>query len=156
MRVGRQIASTADSSAWWLADWLLFGESHFSDRYRKAIDETSLDYQTLRNYAWVGRHFDRSRRRDRLSFQHHSEVAALPREEQDLWLDRAERGGWSRTEMRRQLRAHRKAGLDPAEQSTELRLEVSTQQLQRWLLAAGASALDVTDWAVRILDSFAR
>jgi hypothetical protein len=147
---------TTESSAWWLADWLLFGESHFSDRYRKAIDETSLDYQTLRNYAWVGRHFDRSRRRARLSFQHHAEVAALPSDEQDLWLDRAERGGWSRTELRRQLRAHRNNGLDPAEQPVELRLELSSQQWQRWLMAAGASALEVTDWAVRILDAIAR
>ena len=41
-----------------------------------------LDYQTLRNYAWVARRFAMSRRRDTLSFGHHAEVPALPEPEQ--------------------------------------------------------------------------
>jgi hypothetical protein len=45
-----------------------------------------------------------SRRRDKLSFQHHAEVAPLPEPDQDLWLNRAERLGWSLSELRRQLR----------------------------------------------------
>ena len=34
--------------------------------------------------------FDLSRRRDKLSFGHHAELAALPEHEQDEWLDQAE------------------------------------------------------------------
>ena len=49
-----------------------------------------LDYQTLRNYAWVARRFPAGRRRAGVSFAHHAEVARLPEPEQDYWLRRAE------------------------------------------------------------------
>jgi hypothetical protein len=103
-QVGQQLLVTAESSVWWIADWLLYGETTFHDRYREAITRTSLDYQTLRNYVWVARRFDLSRRRDNLSFGHHAEVAALNRPEQDFWLRKADELGWSRNELRRQVR----------------------------------------------------
>ena len=71
-------------AAWCLGDWLVFGEQAYAGRYRQAIERTSLDYQTLGNYAWVAKRFSLSRRRDELSFGHHSEVAALPEPEQDF------------------------------------------------------------------------
>src|SRR5581483_2680626 len=83
-RVGQHIALIENASSWWLGDWLVYGQHKFPDRYRKIMAETSLDYQTLRNYAWVARRFHPSRRRDRLSFQHHVTVAPLPESEQDL------------------------------------------------------------------------
>src|SRR5215471_21732183 len=55
--IGNQLISLADSSAWWIADWLVYGEDTFKDRYLEAIARTSLNYQTLRNYAWVARRF---------------------------------------------------------------------------------------------------
>ena len=75
--------------------WLVYGESQFKDRYEEAIRRTSLNYQTLRNYTWVARRFDLSRRRDNLSFGHHAEVAALDPPEQEFWLRKAEKYGWS-------------------------------------------------------------
>ncbi|MFC7100812.1 LmbU family transcriptional regulator [Nonomuraea rubra] len=77
-KVGQQIWRISDSSTWWLGDWLVYGQRRFPDRYQRAIEETSLDYQTLRNYAWVARKFSPGRRRASLSLQHHAEVAALP------------------------------------------------------------------------------
>jgi hypothetical protein len=64
--------------------WLIHGENAYSGRYRDAIEQTSLDYQTLRNYAWVARSLPLSRRRDTLSFAHHAEVARPPECEQDF------------------------------------------------------------------------
>src|SRR4051794_9657427 len=69
--LGRQIFVISDSSAWWLGDWLIYGQSEYPDRYKHAIAETNLDYQTLRNYAWVARRFVPGRRREKVSFQHH-------------------------------------------------------------------------------------
>ncbi|HXT90009.1 MAG TPA: LmbU family transcriptional regulator, partial [Trebonia sp.] len=83
--IGEQLFSLADSTTWWIADWLAYGETSFHDRYRDAIRWTSLKYQTLRNYAWIARRFDMSRRHDKLSFGHHAEVAALDQPEQDYW-----------------------------------------------------------------------
>src|ERR1700722_7401923 len=77
VHVGRQIAVIADSSAWWLGDWLLYGECSYPDRYRRAIEETSLNPQTLRNYAWVERKVPPSRLLDKLSVQHHMEGGPL-------------------------------------------------------------------------------
>src|SRR4051794_11467426 len=113
---GRRVARISSRSCWWLGDWLLFGQRTFPNRYRAACDATSLDYQTLRNYAWVAGHVDVSRRRYTLSFQHHAEVAALHGAAQDLWLQRAEAGGWSRNELRRRLAAERRLTAEPEPQ----------------------------------------
>ena len=77
--LGCRVALVANCSAWWLGDWLLYGEQAYGDHYEQAIADTSLGYQTLRNYAWVARKFPMSRRRDTLSFGHHAEVAAARR-----------------------------------------------------------------------------
>ncbi len=103
--VGVHLRDISSSSAWWLADWLIFGEESYGSRYRAALDRTGLDYQTLRNYAWVARRFEHARRRETLSFAHHAEVAHLSVPEQDYWLRKAERENWSRNELRRQVRA---------------------------------------------------
>ncbi|WP_229853128.1 LmbU family transcriptional regulator, partial [Streptomyces albospinus] len=134
--IGQKISRISDSSTWWLGDWLIYGRNRFPERYRRAIAETSLDYQTLRNYAWIARKFAVSRRRGALSFQHHAEVAALSEDEQDLWLGRAEEGNWSRNELRQRLK--------PAQAGTEavpvavdsIKLQISQDQKKRWEVAA--------------------
>jgi len=95
-RAGRQLSRIVDSSAWWLGDWLVFGKSNYSDCYQLAIQRAGLRYQTLRNYAWVARRVPVSRRRAKLTFQHHAEIASLPIEEQNRLLDSTTRGCRSR------------------------------------------------------------
>lgn len=102
--LGTELFSFADSSTWWIADWLVYGESVFHDRYEEAIKRTSLSYQTLRNYSWVARAFPLSRRRPGLSFSHHLEVVALDEPEQDYWLRKAKELDWSRNKLRREIR----------------------------------------------------
>jgi len=103
--IGAQLAVAASSSAWCLGDWLVYGQAAYAGRYREAVERTDLDYQTLRNYAWVAGRFELSRRREALSFGHHAEVAALPGPEQDFWLRKAEEFGWPVMRMRREVRA---------------------------------------------------
>jgi hypothetical protein len=153
-QIGQQIHIISDASAWWIGDWLRFGRDKYPDRYKRAIGETSLEYQTLRNYAWVAGRFDASRRRDGLSFQHHLEVAALPQAEQDLWLERAERSGWSRNDLRLHLRGN-SAPFPPLPMSA-VRLCIPQERRQRWQDAAQKAQLDLPDWISGILDRAAQ
>ncbi|GAA2882285.1 hypothetical protein GCM10010517_45440 [Streptosporangium fragile] len=161
-RIGHQISLISDSSAWWLGDWLVYGENEYTDRYKRAVEESSLDIQTLRNYAWVARRFPVSRRRDRLSLQHHAEVAALPEHEQTLWLDRAERFGWSRNRLRNQIKAHRTAALAGTGQGQQaappkavIHIDVPAEQEQTWRDAARRMNRSVEEWARLVLTQVA-
>ncbi|MDQ7803516.1 LmbU family transcriptional regulator [Amycolatopsis sp. A133] len=151
-RAGYQLSGIADSSAWCLGDWLIYGKTHYADRYKLAVDAVALDYQTLRNYAWVARRFDSGRRRDRLSFQHHAEVAALPVEEQEKWLDRAVESMWSVKHLRAQLKGERTAGRGRAAGLLLPRIEVARARFQRWQAAAENSGADLDHWMVSMLD----
>jgi hypothetical protein len=104
-QLGTKLFSFADSSTWWIADWLVYGETTFHDRYEEAIKRTSLSYQTLRNYTWVARRFPLPRRCQGLSFSHHLEVVALQQHEQDYWLRKAEEQHWSRNKLRGEVRS---------------------------------------------------
>ncbi len=160
--VGKQILLIADSSTWWLGDWLVFGEDRFPDRYLRAVSGTRLNYGTLRNYAWVARRFEVSRRHDGLSFHHHLEVAALPEAEQDLWLNRAEELKWSKNKLRSELRASRgSAGPDPGGEVADLRCQrekvqlqvpVTHEQKQRWQEAAERAQSQLAGWITDVVD----
>jgi hypothetical protein len=154
--LGARIAGMASACAWCLGDWLVYGERSYGQRYKTALETTPLDYQTLRNYAWVARTFPLSRRRDRLSFQHHAEVAALPEPQQELWLARAERLRWSRNELRRQLRELRalESRVDGGE-AVVLRVAITSDREQRWRRAAAAHDERLADWLSRAADAAA-
>ncbi|MBP2473501.1 hypothetical protein JOF53_002373 [Crossiella equi] len=153
-RLGRQIFIISDASGWWLGDWLIYGQKQYPDCYKRAIAETALDYQTLRNYAWVARRFHPSRRRARLSFQHHAEVASLPEQEQDTWLAQAERSGWSRNELRRQIKLMRDPGAG-AKEITHIQMKLITEQKQLWQEAAQRQDQDLLAWIFTVLDTAA-
>jgi hypothetical protein len=153
-RIGRHIFAISDSSAWWLGDWLIYGQYQYPDRYKRAIEETALDYQTLRNYAWVARRYPESRRRAAVSFQHHAELASLPAEQQDEWLDRAEKFSWSRNELRRRVRASRE-NTTPASDILRIQMNIPSDRKQRWAAAASAARQDLAGWIVANLDNAA-
>ncbi|MEU8652069.1 LmbU family transcriptional regulator [Streptomyces sp. NPDC048737] len=182
-RIGASLRELTNSSAWWLADWLIFGEAAYGlRRYREAIERTGLDYQTLRNYAWVARRFEHHRRRDSLSFAHHAEVTRLSPPEQDYWLRRAEQQKWSRNELRRAVRAglaeqHHRTDVPPgggdekqevprpAESAgadkhprkvTTLTIELSVGQLDHYAEVAAAHGLPVDKWVAQVLEAAER
>ena len=151
-QLGARIAMRANASLWWLGDWLAFGQDKYGRRYREALALTGLDYQTLRNYAVVARRFDLSRRRDKLSFQHHAELSALDDEDQDRWLAQAESAGWSRNELRRRVR-RQLADRSPAPSPVRLVLDEGRRAL--WQQAALREECDLEAWMVRTLDEAA-
>jgi len=152
--LGRRVAIVADSSAWWIGDWLIFGQHVYGNRYRRAAAETGLDYQTLRNYAWVAARFTPSRRRDMLSFGHHAEVASLCEDDQDAWLRRCLVERWSRNELRRRLRAAR-AAAEGRPLQTSIELRVPPERRERWEEAASAEGRDLASWIEDVVDNAA-
>lgn len=180
LAIGRCLSAAASSSAWCLGDWLQYGEISFSGRYKEAVEQTSLDYQTLRNYAWVARKFPLSRRRDTLSFGHHAEVASLSEPEQGFWLRKAEELSWSRNRLRRELRSSLKErslpgsaeapvvwagtsgtdkaqGLPPGAGSAEVltvEISVSTEQLEDYKSRARRAGIGLESWILLALNAY--
>ena len=153
--LGCRLAHVSSASAWALGDWLMFGQRNFSGRYRLALQETNLDYQTLRNYAWVAGRFTHSRRRDGLSFQHHAEVASMTEPEQELWLRRAESERWSRNELRRRVRMHRSSPHRQRSALVVMRFEVPPEAERRWRRAAASKHLPLQEWLRAVADDAA-
>jgi hypothetical protein len=105
-RLGGQIAATHAE---------LFVSAHPQQRARRdARRKAALDYQTLANLKWVSASIEVSRRREKLSWTHHSEVAALPSGEQDEWLDLAEQNTWTVRELRQRIRGRHETQLGRA------------------------------------------
>jgi hypothetical protein len=151
-QVGRKISAIANCAAWCLGDWLVYGQYKYGERYRTVAAAVNLDFQTLRNYAWVARRYELDRRRERLSFQHHAEVAAVAAEERERWLDLAEENQWSRNELRRHLRAGRGGVLPPAAGLALPQLSIAAERIARWRDAAQRLDRDLEDWIVVTLD----
>lgn len=95
---------------WWLGDLLNQGSQLFGEKYAQAEAETGFDPGTLANIASVCDRVAAERRRVRLSFAHHVEVAKLAPAEQSKWLEKAEKMGWTRAELRRQLKGTTTSG----------------------------------------------
>jgi hypothetical protein len=148
--IGRRIAVVTDSAAWWIGDWLAFGRRFYPGRYKAALAMTGLDYQTLRNYAWVASRFTPSRRDDRLSFGHHAELASLPDEEADEWLARCAAEHWSRRTLRSELR--QALGRGPDRASVAVALAARRDQIQRWATAADTVGTPLEEWIAGALD----
>lgn len=167
--IGRKLGEMAESTAWAIGDWVFYGQWEYGKRYEEALAVTGLDYQTLRNYASVAGRFDLSRRRDKLSLQHHATVAALPPKEQDRWLDLAEREKLSLHDLRDRIRGvpnktngGASAASLPAEATREgsaelahLTLTVEAERAQAWEAAAQRQGRRVSEWAVAVLDQAA-
>ncbi|MFC0435405.1 LmbU family transcriptional regulator [Kutzneria buriramensis] len=153
-RTGRQLAHIVDSSAWWLGDWLVFGKKNYSDRYERAIRAVGLRYQTLRNYAWVARRFDLKRRRPKLSFQHHAEVASLPLTDQEWLLDKAERAKWTTKQLRNAIQNVRNGETEDSKPPTSIdgRIEVPNNRMKIWQRAANHSGVEFQNWVLETLD----
>lgn len=101
---GSKLGQFQRAAAWWIGDWLNYGERCYGETYAQGIEVTGLEYSTLQSFVWVSSRVEMLRRRNNLSWSHHREVAALEPDEQDEWLTRAETGDWSKAELRRQLR----------------------------------------------------
>jgi len=107
-QTGEMLGRINRANAWWIGDWVNYGEHSYGEKYAQAIDVTGLEYGTVAQYAWVASKV--TSRLDNLSFSHHQEVAGLEPEDQATWLQRALEAGWSKAQLR--------AAIKEAKQST--------------------------------------
>jgi len=108
-RIGEQLQSAHRMLAWWIGDWYNAGEEYHGEVFAQVLDATSLDPDTVLQYARVCRQVVHDRRRMTLSFSHHREVSDLKPVEQTRWLDKAETETWSCHRLRRELARHTRA-----------------------------------------------
>lgn len=107
---GRRLGMAGRNVGWWIGDWLRFGNAAYGERYSRAAQVTGYDAQTLMNMVYVASQVAVDRRRAGLSWSHHAEVAALPAEQQDTWLARAEQDRLSVRDLREAIRRERRRG----------------------------------------------
>jgi hypothetical protein len=109
LEYGKRLGALGRGVAWWLGDWLRYGNERYGEKYSRATRVTGYDAQSLMNMNYVASRFEPARRRKGLSWSHHVEVAALDPAEQDQWLDLAEAERLSVHSLRLELRARRRA-----------------------------------------------
>jgi hypothetical protein len=117
-RAGRRMSVIDRASQWWIGDWLRYGTQRWGEKYTQAAKITGYDVPSLRNMAWIASEFEISRRRDTLTWSHHSAVAALEPEEQERWLDRASDERLSVADLRGELRAFHRLQRDDRSPTT--------------------------------------
>lgn len=107
LSLGRRLLAGQQRVNWWIGDWWAFGGHQYGRRAEMAAEGVfGKEFQSLADIASVCRSFQSSRRREVLSFTHHREVAALPPEEADTLLDKAEAEGLSTRELRKEVMAY--------------------------------------------------
>jgi hypothetical protein len=103
LRQGSRLGLAGRNAAWWIGDWLQYGTARYGTKYSAAARVTGYDRQTLMNMVYVAGRFEFSRRREDLSWSHHAELASLEAEQQERWLDHAERERLSVRDLREEL-----------------------------------------------------
>lgn len=150
--LGAYLGEIKKRSSWYLGDWLNFGASGvYDERYAQALKETGLRYETLTNYAWVCRQVVRSRRRDRLPFGVHAEVASMEPREQVEWLAAAEANEWTTTQIREAIREakEKSASLTTAPEPAPTTLSARQTVEGARSLASVRGALETTETLAR-------
>jgi len=98
--IGCTLQQMERSVAWWIGDWLLYGERCYGERCYQAVEETTgYKLDRIRNYAWVAEKVPDSTRVASLPWTMHREVAALEPEQQVEMLALAETQGLSTREL---------------------------------------------------------
>jgi hypothetical protein len=115
---GRRLGVLGRVSNWLIGDWVRAGIAQWGERYAEASKITGFDPHSLRNMAYVASRFDPSLRRDNLTWSHHALIAALEREQQIYWLDRATELRWSVSDLRTMMRSARYQRVDANPAST--------------------------------------
>lgn len=88
---GQRLGTIGRACAWWIGDWLRYGNAKHGEKYSRAARITGYDAKSLMNMVYVATRFEVSRRRENLSWSHHAAIASLDIHQQERWLDFSER-----------------------------------------------------------------
>lgn len=106
---GRSLIGIGEALPWNLGDYILAMEKKHGESYAQIAHDAGFNPHSGQNLARVAERIARSRRRESLPWAIHAEVANLEPKEQDGWLDQAEKGQWTREELRAKLGKGKKA-----------------------------------------------
>lgn len=126
-RIGRQLQLAGLAIQWWIGDWLIYGEHKWREKYAQAIQVTGKAEQTLMNYQFVAKSISPSRRREKVDFSTHAEVASLDEDEQERILAKAANENLSRKAVRREADKTRRAK-QPKPEDTEVVLSKQARE----------------------------
>ncbi len=106
LAAGKAILQTTRNQLWWLGDWWVFGSHAYGQRSKSLRDaELCRHYQTFANAGRISRKFETYRRREDLTWYHHSVVAALGVDDQEFFLNLASREELSAAAIRDAIKA---------------------------------------------------
>jgi hypothetical protein len=115
--VGLRLAQLKEFTNWAIGDWLNYGESQpWGERYTQAAADTGIQPDRLMILKYVASRVSNLIRNKNLKWSFHYEVAKLPAERQQYWLDCAAQGHWSLQELKDSLTAN---GLRKVSHETE-------------------------------------
>jgi len=89
---GQTLLQIDSAYQWIIGDYLAYGVNSNYGMAQQFGELLGKSDKTIRNWVYIARNVELSRRRDNLSFRHHENVASLSDEQQDYWLGLAENG----------------------------------------------------------------
>ena len=110
LEIAEGINRIGAATAWWWGDWSLFGARKGYGEVKAQAEAAALEYGTLHNCRVVAAAFELERRRSDLPWGYHQAVLGLPPEEQEDVLATAEDKGWSRREVREEVKRRKRPG----------------------------------------------
>jgi len=138
----REMDRARDSLAWEMGDWISERPTGYGDMTRLA-EKLDVPLGTLKNRASVARRIEPSRRRDDLSWSHHSEVAGLEPEQRDAVLAEAALYSWP-VDRLREVMKDRGAAARAEREADRLRAENAALRAERNGPDAARRAIDAT------------
>jgi hypothetical protein len=104
LNIGEQLRAVESCHLFLLGDWINFGATKYGEKYKQALKISGYDEGYLRNVVHTCASVEMSRRRDKLKFGHHFEVAKFSGTDQSWWLEKAESENWSVMDLRQAIR----------------------------------------------------
>ena len=103
--LGALLGQWHEASKWAIGDYLRIGPELFGDEAYQLQESLRISPESRAQYVRVSTAIDPERRRheEPLTWSHHRNVAHLPPEDQDNWLERAYVNSWNSGEMYAQL-----------------------------------------------------
>lgn len=150
-KLGEKLGDTERSIGFMIGDWINYAESKWGEKYNDAIAATGLEYQTLRNYAWVAKRVHLSARADNLPFRHHAVVAKLKdTDQQKHWLQMAEDHDLSYRRLQKSINFGRVATEeevegDPADKGVITHLALINRLIRWWKQTTADDPVDQWD-----------
>lgn len=110
-QIGSILKTIEGAVQFWIGDWYMYGEYAFGEKASQALEK--WEEETIRKFIWVSGRISSVRRRTNLSYSIHEQVAGLEMDQQEHFLDRAEKEKLSVRELRTEIAKTRLLPISP-------------------------------------------